>query len=133
MQNDAFMKLMSAIEYELYIRKTREVKPVGYQPFQSTPIDDATMAEIEATMQHLEEVAQLKDEPLVWQDYNDHPEPLVPFVDKALISHEVPPISLDDAFKHVMDTRLLWRMVYVVCFLIGVIAGTLIVFSCVQW
>jgi len=35
------------------------------QAWQPTPIDAATMAEIEATMQHLEEAAQLKDEPLL--------------------------------------------------------------------
>jgi len=78
---------------------------MGYQPFQSTPIDAAIMAEIEATVQHLEEAAQLKDEPLIWQDYNDYPAQLIPSVDKALISHEVPPISIDEAFEHVMDVH----------------------------
>jgi len=78
---------------------------MGYQPFQAPSIDDATMAEIEKTMQHLEEAAQLKDEPLLWQDYNDYPASLMLSVDKALISHEVPPISIDEAFEHIMNVH----------------------------
>jgi len=105
---------------------------MGYQPFQITSIDDATMAEIEATMQHLEEAAQLKDEPLLWQDYNDYPAPLVPSVDKALISHEVPPISIDEAFEHIMDARLLWKVVNVLGFLVGLIAGILFALAWVR-
>jgi hypothetical protein len=82
------------------------------------------MAEIEDTMLRLEETAQLKDEPLVWQSYNDHPEPLVPFVDKALISHEVAPISLDDAFKRVIGLHRYLRTVDTA--LLGFIGGMLI-------
>ena len=90
------------------------------------------MAEIEKTMQHLEDAAQLKEEPLIWQEYNDYPAPLMPFVDKALISHEVPPISLDEAFKHIMDARLLWKAVNVLGFLVGLLAGILFALAWVR-
>jgi hypothetical protein len=55
--------------------------------------------------------AKPKDEGLIWQEYNDHPAPLVPSVDKALISDTVSPISLNEAFDSVMAVHHFYRMV----------------------
>jgi len=56
----------------------------------------------------------------------------MPSVDKALISHELPPISIDEAFKHIKDARLLWKVVNVLGFLVGLIAGILFALAWVR-
>jgi hypothetical protein len=60
--------------------------------------------------QVLEEIVKPKDEPLIWQEYNDHPV-LAPSVDKALISDTLSPISLNEAFDAVMAVHYFCRMV----------------------